>query len=286
MLVSAVLRSLGRGAFEADNHYERLKTFYRGNGWFSDGPGDAYDYYNAWGIHYTLYWIDRVTPGYDGAFLNSALNDFADNFKCLFSPVGYPITGRSICYRVGAPAPLVMAATGPAGRIGPGMARRVLDCTWCHFVERGAVRYGALTQGYWHQDLRFLDNDSGPASPLWSLHSLVPAFLAPPEAPFWRAPEEALPVERVSYAISLPEIRWEIHGDHETGEVSLIKLDNQGFGWRKPDKVALKDRLSGFIPGGTRRPENNYLKCELYEYSALKPFCIVVAHAEYHSGSS
>ena len=55
--VPLVLRDLGVSVDTvlAYQHFVRFKSFYRGEGWFSDGPGKAYDYYNAWAIHYQLY---------------------------------------------------------------------------------------------------------------------------------------------------------------------------------------------------------------------------------------
>lgn len=57
VLVNEVLASLG---CESDRslsleHYRALRSFYLGNGWFSDGPDGEVDYYNAWGIHYALF---------------------------------------------------------------------------------------------------------------------------------------------------------------------------------------------------------------------------------------
>jgi hypothetical protein len=53
----------------AHQHYESVKKLYRGDGWFSDSPGTVFDYYNAWGFHYQLYWLNQVDPQWDPEFI-------------------------------------------------------------------------------------------------------------------------------------------------------------------------------------------------------------------------
>ena len=70
VFIGAVLSSLDvpNDRELVNQHYARFKEFYRGDGWFSDGPDDTYDYYNAWAIHYQLYWLQQVDPDWDRDF--------------------------------------------------------------------------------------------------------------------------------------------------------------------------------------------------------------------------
>lgn len=274
ILVNEVLFSLG---YPGDRtsclwHYRRLKSFYQGDGWFSDGPGGSIDYYNAWCIHYALFWINLINPTLDPEFIDSSLNEFVRSYKYFFSTEGIPITGRSICYRMAAPAPLIAAATRGLSSISAGMARRALDCVWKHFVRRGAVRNGRITQGYWQQEPSLLDNYSGPGSSLWSTRSLTLAFYNPPRSNFWTAPLEALPVEQDDFAIIIPAIRWEIRGFKLTGEVQIIKKDKNGIISKPVKTPSLRDRFLVSVLGLPHRPQNRFAVNDLHKYSSLCPF--------------
>jgi hypothetical protein len=275
IVVNQVLRSLGFSYDPAliEAHYARVKSFYGGSGWFSDGSGGVFDYYNAWGFHYALFWLGLMEPGFDPAFLDRSLAEFVASYRYLFSTDGFPFLGRSISYRMAAPAPLVAGALKGIETVSPGMARRALDCVWRHFVAKGAVSRGGVTQGYWREDLRFTDNYLGPASGLWSLRSLVLAFYCPWDSSFWTAPEEALPVEQGDYTIAVPDIGWQIVGCHETGEVKIVKMKRPDTPSRKADAFTFLRRTLAAVSGTPLRPMNRHIKYDLAEYSSLRPFC-------------
>ncbi|MGA9510117.1 MAG: DUF2264 domain-containing protein, partial [Candidatus Sulfotelmatobacter sp.] len=176
--VNVVLDKLGCPANLklAMENYERLKQFYRGNGWFSDGPGNAFDYYNAWAIHYQLYWLQQVSPDWDPDFITNVRRQFLTSYQYLVGSTGVPIFGRSICYRMAGVAPLVFGAGELGSEVNPAVGRRALDLTWTYFIRNNALHDGNITQGYCGPDPRIVDNYSGPASCLWGLRSLIVAF--------------------------------------------------------------------------------------------------------------
>ena len=55
LTVAGFLESVGRGDGETRQAVERglelLETWYRGEGWYSDGDGRAFDHYNGWALH-------------------------------------------------------------------------------------------------------------------------------------------------------------------------------------------------------------------------------------------
>src|SRR5262249_829626 len=142
---------------EARRHYARVRSFYRGDGWFSDGPGDVFDYYNAWGIHYQLFWLEQIDPSWDKPFIAEASREFLETYRYLLSPAGFPIMGRSVCYRMAAPVPLVLAQI-EQDHIEAGEARRAMDATWQYFLRHNGAHDGNITQGYCGSDARVLDN--------------------------------------------------------------------------------------------------------------------------------
>jgi hypothetical protein len=223
VLVNEVVAALGyeHNPSIAQVHYSRSKSFYRGDGWFSDGAKDVFDYYNAWMIHYTLFWLNRINPGFDPDFIHDVLGKFLNNYIYFLSPQGIPILGRSICYRMAASAPLIAGYIQDPAWVDAGLASRLLDSLWTHFISKGAVTRGNVTQGYYTKDLRLLDNYSGPASCLWSLRSLVLAFYCPEDSPFWTAPLGRLPVEMMDYSITIPSIGWNVTGIKETQEIII-----------------------------------------------------------------
>ncbi len=274
VLINEVAMALG---YDHDSpgvqaHYSRFKSFYRGDGWFSDGPQNIYDYYNAWGIHYSLFWINRINPEFDPTFIRESLKKFLQNYVYLLSPQGLPILGRSICYRMAASAPLIAAHLQDSDLVDGGLARRAFDSTWNYFIRKGAVCQGKVTQGYCQEDLRFMDHYIGPASCLWALRSLILAFQCPENSSFWTAPARSLPVERGDYKVTIPSIRWTIQGIKATKEIT-INTGRSGQGVYQINNYTIKQKLAELIDGKSRRPSNKYLKYKLGQYSSREPFC-------------
>jgi hypothetical protein len=275
VLVNAVLSALDAGGDRAEmaRRYGRFKSFYRGEGWFSDGPHDKFDYYIAWGIHYPLGWLRRIAPDWDAGFLRHAQREFAVPFRYFFGPWGFPILGRSVCYRAAAPAPLVQVQGSDGDCVTPGQARRALDLTWRHFIRYGAVRDGAMTQGYGAGDPSMLDNYSGPASALWSLRSLVAAFALPADAAFWRAEGEPLPVELGDFRLALPVPGWTLLGTASTGDVTIERKSGYDDVADVLQPYPLWRRGVDRLLRRARRPSNLLAKYEMRRYSSAQPFC-------------
>jgi hypothetical protein len=255
----------------AHQHYESVKKLYRGDGWFSDSPGTVFDYYNAWGFHYQLYWLNQVDPQWDPEFITTARKQFVASYQYLVSPYGVPLWGRSVCYRMAAAAPLVFGSGDEEGDISPGIGRRALDVTWSYFIRNGAVKNGNITQGYCGADPRILDNYSGPASCLWGLRSLIVAFYKPQDSTFWQGKIGRLPVELGSYEVSVGPSKWHAVGDHATGNVTIdnpmgsSKARIQSYNWfRKLESALLRHPF---------RPENWAVKYGLDKYESAHPFC-------------
>jgi hypothetical protein len=273
--VPLVLRELGRPVdlAAAREHYARLKTFYQGEGWFSDGPGRVYDYYNAWSIHYHLYWISRVDPTWDPKFIAASRSEFLKSYKYLIGRSGVPIRGRSICYRMAAPAPLVFDYAGGRRSTSAGEARRALDLTWTYFIRRNAVREGTVTQGYCAPDERLLDNYSGPASCLWSLRSLIPAFALPAGDPFWAGKAGTLPIDRGSYSLRVESVGWTISGDARTGVTTLTADDSLPDSMTDLRSAGPWIELKALLTRRPHRPLNRPAKYERGTYHSEPAFC-------------
>ena len=272
--VNAALAALGERHDDASmrEHYQRARTFHRGGGWFRDGERDdtpGFDYYNAWGFHYHLQWIARIRPAHDAEFIAGALADFVGVYRYFIGPHGFPVMGRSACYRMAAPVPLIFAQDRNPPLLAPGEARRALDATWRYFIRRGAVAHGNVTQGYHGDDARLLENYSGPASCLWSLRSLVAAFALPDTHDFWRAPPAPLPVETGDFTLEVAVPGWRIEGERASGNLTLFT----GAGDDPPmQNQRMIDRLIEKFACKPRRPANIPAKYRRSRYDASRPF--------------
>ena len=273
--VSEALRALGMDADAQGSRatYLNFKKLYLEAGWFSDPPKGV-DYYNSWAISYSLFWIDQMNPRFDRAFIRNALRQSGSLVLHLISPEGVPIMGRSQCYRMAIPSPVVMQPILEAPSAEAGQARRALDLVWRYFIQNGGVSQGRASQGYYHSDPRLLDAYSGPGSCRWSLRSLVLAFYQPETSSFWQAPQQPLPIERNSYRINLRRLGWSIRGDRATGEIVIqipangnathvIEKKSQWRGWAeralarpfRPENIEAKygnGSYSSAIPANTR----------------------------------
>ncbi|MEU5661680.1 DUF2264 domain-containing protein [Streptomyces longwoodensis] len=206
---------------------ERIEQWYVGDGWYTDGDGRKFDYYNGWAMH--LYpvlhaWLadDRERLAAHGARLSDHLAAHAR----LFGADGAPVRqGRSLTYRFATTAPLWLGALTGHTPLPPGETRRLASGALKYFLERGAVdSHGLLTLGWHGPDESVLQGYSGPASPYWASKGFL-GLLLPADHPEWTAPEEPGPAEREDAATGLAAPNWLIQSTRSDG---LVRLHNHG----------------------------------------------------------
>ncbi|MFF2514052.1 DUF2264 domain-containing protein [Streptomyces sp. NPDC058086] len=210
-----------------DRGLERIEEWYVGDGWYTDGPGRAFDYYNGWAMH--LYpvlhaWIADDTRLLDlyGGRLSRHLADYAR----LFGGDGAPMRqGRSLTYRFATTAPLWLGALTGRTPLSPGETRRLASGALRHFLDRGAVDdRGLLTLGWHGPDETVLQGYSGPASPYWASKAFV-GLLLPPDHEVWTALEEPGPTDRADAVTSVGPPNWLLQSTTSDG---LVRLHNHG----------------------------------------------------------
>jgi hypothetical protein len=274
IMIGRILTSLGAGDHSVicADRWRRLQTFHLGQGWYKDGPDGPVDYYNAWAFHYALFWHAKIAPRFEAAFIRDNLLSFARQYVYLMTPIGFPAMGRSLEYRLAAPVPLVAAAcVDPAG-FDPGVALRGLHAAWQYFVSQGALRHGVPAQGYWRQDLRLINNYSGPASSLWSLRALIIALAAPDTQPLWLNVERPLPVETNDFEVMFSAPNWRVKGEKENLDVTLYLENNKANAdYAVQSHPAWRAALDG-LRGRPTRPKNDRAKYERYAYNNRVPF--------------
>lgn len=210
-----------------DRGLERIEEWYVGDGWYSDGPGRAFDYYNGWAMH--LYpvlhaWLADDTRLIDlyGGRLERHLADYAR----LFGGDGAPMhQGRSLTYRFATTAPLWLGALTGRTPLSAGETRRLASGALRYFLDRGAVdERGLLSLGWHGPDESVLQGYSGPASPYWASKGFL-GLLLPPEHEVWTAVEEPGPAERADAVTGIAAPNWLLQS---TGSDGLVRLHNHG----------------------------------------------------------
>ena len=274
LIVHRALKGLGADVSRWDarmqSSWEYFRTFHRGAGWFFDPP-HGFDYYNAWSIHYGMFWLQRMDPGFDPEFVRKVHSDFIASYKHFFGPQGHPAMGRSVCYRMAAPVPLLTAQVLAPGAVSKGEAMRALDLTWSLFVGRGALADGAVTAGFCGPDFATHAQYSGPASCLWALRSLVVAFALDRELRLFDAPREPLPVERADFSLRNDTAGWTLTGSRATGRIALVMDHGQSDDAPAIRPYGLRSRALETLLHAPRRPDNTPALYERKTYSTDRP---------------
>jgi hypothetical protein len=212
---------------DIDNRLMQIGEFYRGDGWYVDGPTDEFELYNAWmfGWHYFLWtWIDGDRRPDHRQLVLERGRSFIDGFLYFFGANGsYPAWGRSIVYRFAALAPF---ATGHFLKIAPddpGLLRRVSSGCIRYFYDRGLFDPDGhfVRQGYHGDFPPAAEAYISPGSPYWCCHGLF-ALTFDRDDPFWTAAESPLPVERGDFELTLPAPGFVLSGRKATGQVLLL----------------------------------------------------------------
>ncbi|MFJ3673298.1 DUF2264 domain-containing protein [Streptomyces sp. NPDC090106] len=205
----------------------RLDDWYRGDGWYTDGDGRKFDYYNAWALHlYPALWARIAGPRADPSLVarhQNRLREFLTVHQYFFGADGAPVhQGRSLTYRYATAAPLWAAVLNGANPLPPGRVRRLASGALRHFDERGVPdRDGLLSLGWYRTFLPATQSYSGPASPYWASKAFL-GLLVPAEHPVWTAREEPGPTEVADTVLALPAPGWLLHSTATDGVVRLV----------------------------------------------------------------
>jgi hypothetical protein len=255
--VAGFLESAGRGdertALVRDRARALLETWYRGDGWYSDGDGRAFDHYNGWALH--LYPVlDDHLAGNVSAY-GTRLHSHLDSFSLLFDGNGAPIHfGRSLTYRFAAASAVGLGAVTGHTPLPPGTSRRLVSGALRYFLERGGVGADGLLSLGWHgPHAATTQVYSGPASPYWASKAFV-CLLAPADHPLWTAQETAPPADARVRSAPAPGfliqatpdgiVRLHNHGSDSVAPTAAETTDNPHYG-----RQAYSTRTGPTAPG-------------------------------------
>lgn len=253
------LRALGVDVTRFDERmktrWEHFKSFYRGDGFFFDPPR-GFDFYNAWSIQYELFWFDQMDPKFDPEFIRSTNAQYASFAKHLFGPRGYPMMGRSSCYRMAANAPLVTATLLSPQSVSAGEAMRALDLNTSFFVRRDALRDGAVVQGFCGENPEIVALYSGGGSCLWGLRSLMIALYLDKQMKLFDAERKPLPVEQADFEVRNATAGWTLRGDSAKRDVTLVIDANAADANPPLKRYGTTQKFAEWLLHKPMRPEN------------------------------
>jgi hypothetical protein len=235
VVVQAFLKSVGATyrQEEIDRNLDLVDSWYQRDGWYSDGAGDSYDYYVGWALHFhTLMWCRIDGDGSDpsrAAVYRKRVFRFLENYRFLFASDGAPLYhGRSLTYRFAAVAPLWAGALVDATPLAPGETRRIASGVLRHFLDRGAVRDGLLTLGWYEEFQPMIQHYSGHGSPYWASKAFC-GLLLPPDHPAWTVKEEPMAVEQSNFCVAMPAPGFLARGTSADGIVRVASHRSDHF---------------------------------------------------------
>lgn len=199
-IIESFLLKIGKPIEEKriDDAIDSIKSWYVGDGWYSDGKDFHFDHYNGYVIHPMLVDVLKVNVAngrrdikeYEQAY--KRMQRYSSFQERYISPEGtFLVVGRSSTYRVGAFQPLMKVALEkklPAG-ISPAQVRSALTAVMKNmFIPSTFTKEGWLSIGFIgdkQEDLADYYSNTG------SMYVTALVFLAlglPANDEFWTAP--------------------------------------------------------------------------------------------------
>lgn len=211
---------------EIERGLEAIEAWYLGDGWYTDGPGQNFDYYIGWAMHfYPLMW-SRMAGDSDGGrtqVYRERLREFLGQYQYFFGADGAPVhQGRSLTYRYACTTPLWLGELFGATPLEPGQTRRIASGAVRHFTERGVPdRDGLLSLGWHAPFLPAAQTYSGPGSPYWASKAFA-GLLLPPEHPAWTDTERPGRTDISDQVVAMPAPGFLVHSTRQDGIVRLL----------------------------------------------------------------
>lgn len=194
---------------------QKMSEWYLSDGWYSDGPEYAMDYYNSYVMHPMMVEVVEMCKKHKFSTPISLdlavkrMNRFNTILERFISPEGaYPAVGRSVIYRMGAFQTLAMSAWkyGLPKDLTNGSVRSALTCVMKrmfavdgNFDDKGYLRLGFA--GHQPNLANYYSNNG-------SLYMTSLVFMPlglPADHPFWTAPAEPWTSQKAWNGQEFPE---------------------------------------------------------------------------------
>lgn len=182
----------------------KINEWYVGDGWYSDGPGFAFDYYNSFVIQpmyvEALQVLNNQKRGVrvsdeELARAEKRLQRYGTILERMISPEGaFPVFGRSITYRLGTMQALAMLAWQEKlpDVLSEGQVRSALTAVMkrMYATDANFNEKGFLTLGFTASQTDIADVYTNNGSLYMTTLAFMPLGL-PADHPFWTSPAES-----------------------------------------------------------------------------------------------
>lgn len=205
--IETFLHKVGAKAdyYRIDSALRKVSEWYIGDGWYSDGPSFAFDYYNSFVIHPMFFeCLEVLTDGgkkkrdWSGSTFMRAtkrMQRYSVILEHLISPEGaFPVFGRSITYRTGVLQPLALAAWKELlpEELSKGQVRAAMTAVIKRMFadERNFNKKGFLTLGFNGKQPHTANVYTNNGSLYLASLAFLPLGLSA-DHPFWTSPAES-----------------------------------------------------------------------------------------------
>jgi hypothetical protein len=199
ILVCAAFRELGLPVDEEaeKESFDLVESCYRGEGWYLDGTGGAYDLYNPMGFHFYGLLYAKLAGAGDperAARYTERARLFAQKFVSWFREDGSVVPyGRSLTYRFAAVSLFSACAFAGPDILPWGVLKGLILRHLRWWFSRPILDNGGLLSvGYGYPNLLMAETYNSPGSPYWGLKPYLVLALGA-DHPFWRSEEKPLP---------------------------------------------------------------------------------------------
>lgn len=221
----------------------RVESFYKGNGWYSDGDTNQMDYYISFAIHFYSLIYARIMERDDvkrSELFKKRAMEFAKDFIYWFDEDGSALAfGRSLTYRM---AQCCFWSACIFAEIEPfslGVMKGIISRNIDWWLEKPIFDNGGiLSIGYAYPDLCMSEGYNAFGSPYWSLKAFLILALDD-EHPFFVA--EPLPLPQLNDIHVIKEAKMVIH--RINGYVTAITAGQ----WPHWDLTHVAEKYSKFI---------------------------------------
>lgn len=214
VIVNLGFKSVGMPCNEEilERNLERIESYYKANGWYSDGNTDQYDYYIAFAIHfYSLIYakvMEKEEADRSKIFKERAIR-FAQDFIYWFAEDGSALAfGRSQTYRFAQCcfwSACVFAGIEPFPM---GVLKGIIERNLEWWLSKPIFdNGGVLSIGYAYPNLNMAEGYNGFGSPYWALKAFLILALDE-EHEFFKV--ESLPLPELKTVHAIPEARMVI----------------------------------------------------------------------------
>ncbi len=245
VMVQEFIASTGRPFKEEDitRGLDRIEDWFVGEGWYSDGDGQRFDYYAGWAMHlYPCLWTLMAAPrvpelaAHKANLYRERLARYLQDFPYFFGGNGAPLfQGRSLIYRFGATAPLWLGELMGVSQLSPGATRALGSAALRYFNAGGAFGERNVLSCGWFGTFRPMTQVySGPASPYWTSKGFL-GLLLPAHHPVWTATEQTGPVTGADSVRVLQAPGFLLSSTAADG---VVRIANHG-----------SDNFPGIVPG-------------------------------------